>query len=44
VEDVLNAGWRTPDLADEDTPDEKRVGTSQMGDKIIAAFQERAQR
>ncbi len=43
VEDVLNAGWRTADLADDDTPEDKRLNTSQMGDKIIAAFQARAQ-
>ena len=42
VEDVLNAGWRTVDLADGDTPEDKRLNTSQMGDKIIAAFQARA--
>lgn len=38
VSDVLDAGWRTPDLADEKTPEEKRLGTRAMGDKVIEAF------
>ena len=42
VEDVLNAGWRTADLADEGTPEDRVLGTSAMGDRIIAAFQRRA--
>ncbi len=41
VEDVLDAGWRTPDLADEATPAEKRVGTAQMGERIVEAFRAR---
>lgn len=39
VEQVLNDGWRTPDLADAATPDDHRVGTVAMGDKLIQAFQ-----
>lgn len=39
VEQVLNDGWRTPDLADVATPDDHRVGTVAMGDKLIQAFQ-----
>lgn len=41
VEDVLAAGWRTPDLADESTPDELRVGTERMGDLLVEALQTR---
>lgn len=40
VEQVLNDGWRTPDLADASTPDNRRVGTVAMGDRLIEAFQE----
>ncbi len=42
VEDVLNAGWRTADLADETTPEDHKLGTRAMGDKLIEAFQARA--
>ena len=38
VEDVLAAGWRTHDLADEATDAAHRLGTAAMGDKIIEAF------
>ena len=33
---VLDEGWRTADLAGDDTPQDKVVGTSQMGDLIVA--------
>ena len=39
VENVLDAGWRTGDIADAATPAEKRLGTSGMGDKIVEAFE-----
>lgn len=32
---VLDAGWRTGDIADEATPEEKVVGTSRMGDLVV---------
>ncbi len=38
VTKVLNEGWRTRDLADEDTPAEKILGTVAMGDKIVEAL------
>ena len=38
VEDVLAAGWRTYDLADEATDAAHRLGTAAMSDKIIEAF------
>ncbi|RRF99214.1 MAG: 3-isopropylmalate dehydrogenase [Coriobacteriaceae bacterium] len=38
VEDVLDAGWRTADLADSATPVSKVLGTREMGDKVIEAF------
>ncbi len=44
VEDVLDAGWRTPDLADDATPQDHVLGTTQMGDKIIEAFRARTAR
>ena len=36
VEEVLNEGWRTGDLANADTPKDKIVGTVDMGDLIVA--------
>ena len=42
VEDVLDAGWRTGDIADAATPAERRLGTSAMGDKIVEAFKAQA--
>ena len=38
VEDVLDEGWRTPDLADETTPGDRKLGTRDMGTKVIEAF------
>ena len=38
VEHVLNEGWRTRDIADEDTPADHVLGTSAMGDKVVAAL------
>ena len=38
VERVLNEGWRTRDIADEDTPADHVLGTSAMGDKVAAAL------
>ncbi len=35
---VLDAGWRTGDIADSSTPAEKIVGTSAMGDLIVEAL------
>ena len=32
---VLDAGWRTGDIADSNTPADKIVGTSRMGDLIV---------
>ncbi len=36
IEDVLAEGWRTKDIAHADTPLERRVGTSAMGDLVAA--------
>ena len=41
VEDVLDEGWRTRDIADETTPAEMVVGTSGMGDRVIEALRAR---
>ena len=38
VETVLQAGYRTPDIAQKNAKDEKPVGTSQMGDAIANAI------
>lgn len=38
VKDVLDDGWRTGDIADASTPDDKRLGTATMGDKIVEYF------
>ena len=32
---VLDEGWRTGDIKDADTPADKLVGTSQMGDLVV---------
>ncbi len=34
IEAVLDEGWRTRDIADESTPDERLVGTAAMGDLV----------
>ena len=44
VDDVLAAGWRTADIAEETTSEERRLSTSQMGDRLIEAFEARATR
>ena len=44
VKDVLDAGWRTPDIADETTPTDRILGTSAMGDALVAAFRARTAR
>lgn len=41
VEDVLQAGWRTADLADESTPKDHVLGTRAMGDRLVEAFRAR---
>ena len=41
VEDVLDAGWRTHDIASPDTPPEKVVGTTAMADRVIEALRAR---
>jgi len=38
VEDVLSRGYRTADIAN---PEDKRVGTTRMGDLIVEALQRR---
>lgn len=38
VVDVLDAGWRTVDIADEATPKDHVLGTSAMGDRIVEAL------
>ena len=38
VERVLNEGWRTRDIADENTPADHILGTAEMGDKVVAAL------
>lgn len=35
IESVLSDGWRTGDIADSDTPAERVVGTSAMGDLVV---------
>ena len=35
---VLDEGWRTVDIADESTPEDKILGTAAMGDKIVEAL------
>lgn len=42
VTDVLDAGWRTRDIADEGTDRDKVLGTSAMGDRVVEAFEARA--
>ena len=36
VDEVLNEGWRTKDLVNADTPEDKVVGTKEMGDLVVA--------
>lgn len=36
VSDVLDAGWRTIDIADKSTPAAKKAGTKEMGDLVAA--------
>ncbi|MEE8724409.1 MAG: 3-isopropylmalate dehydrogenase [Atopobiaceae bacterium] len=38
VEDVLDAGWRTVDIADASTAQDQVIGTSKMGDEVVAAL------
>ncbi len=38
VKDVLDDGWRTGDIADASTAADHKLGTSAMGDKIVAYF------
>ena len=38
VDDVLDAGWRTADIADGTTPADHVLGTTAMGDRIIEAL------
>ncbi len=40
VEAVLDAGWRTGDIAGPSTPPDRVLGTSAMGDKVVGAFRE----
>ena len=35
---VLDEGWRTVDIADESTPEDRVLGTATMGDKIMEAL------
>ena len=37
VNAVLDAGWRTGDIKSKDTPENKIVGTKEMGDLVVAA-------
>ena len=36
ITEVLDEGWRTGDIADETTPSDKIVGTTKMGDLVVA--------
>jgi len=36
IEHVLDEGWRTRDIANAETPEDRRVGTSTMGDLIAS--------
>ena len=38
VASVLDEGWRTRDIADANTPADKILGTTAMGDKVVAAL------
>ncbi|GAB4276049.1 MAG: 3-isopropylmalate dehydrogenase [Coriobacteriia bacterium] len=40
IERVLADGWRTRDIADETTPDERVVGTARMGDLVVEGLGE----
>ncbi len=39
VEKVISAGWRTGDICCEEDPRDKVIGTSQMGDAVVAALE-----
>lgn len=41
VDDVLDAGWRTADIADGASPADHVLGTTAMGDRIIGALEAR---
>ncbi len=41
VDDVLDAGWRTADIADGASPADRVLGTTAMGDRIIGALEAR---
>ncbi len=41
VDDVLDAGWRTADIADGASPADHVLGTTAMGDRIIGALETR---
>jgi 3-isopropylmalate dehydrogenase len=41
IEDVLNDGWRTVDIADAKTSSDHILGTSAMGNKVIVALRKR---
>jgi 3-isopropylmalate dehydrogenase len=36
IDGVLDEGWRTRDIADESTADDRLVGTADMGDLVVA--------
>ena len=36
ITEVLVEGWRTGDIADATTPSDKIVGTTKMGDLVVA--------
>ena len=40
-DDVLDAGWRTADIADGASPADRVLGTTAMGDRIIGALEAR---
>ncbi len=35
IEDVLNEGWRTRDIANDETPEDRVVGTEGMGALVV---------
>ena len=36
ITEVLDEGWRTGDIKDPETPEDKIVGTAAMGDLVVA--------
>jgi 3-isopropylmalate dehydrogenase len=36
IDEVLNEGWRTRDIADESTADDRIIGTADMGDLVVS--------